>query len=87
MEGVSILIPLYFGLQIWSAVVWSGGWRIAALAPIAAFAAVLGQALYAKEQGSNLWPLLMIFFPIFGLIYLGVVALVRRIAIGGAPKQ
>jgi hypothetical protein len=72
-------VPLYFVLQIWLAVAWSGRWRIAALVPAIVLLPILVYALVALAHGSNLWPLALIFSAPLGVAYLLVVRVVRAV--------
>jgi hypothetical protein len=56
---------------------WSGGWRIAALLPLLAAVPLFGQAWLAFRAGSNLWPILLIYFMPLAFLYLAVIAAVR----------
>ncbi len=49
---------------------WSGGWRLAALAPLAATVPLIAHAIYALNSGSNLWPIGLIFFMPPACLYL-----------------
>lgn len=80
-----LLMPVgllgYFILQPWTLMRFRGGWRVAALAPLAATAPLLVHAMLALAAGANLWPLLVIFGLPLATLYLaalsGVHALVR----------
>ena len=56
---------------------WSGGWRIAALLPLLAAVPLFGHAWLAFRAGSNLWPILLIYFMPLAFLYLVVIAAVR----------
>jgi hypothetical protein len=73
-------VPGYFVLQWRFATRWSGGWRIAALAPLPVAAGLLVQALIAFAAESNLWPLLVILFAPLGCLWLLGLAAARRVA-------
>jgi hypothetical protein len=60
----------YFVLQPVTAIRFDGGWRIAALAPLAATAPLLVHAASALVAGSNLWPILLIFCLPVATLYL-----------------
>ena len=76
----------YFALQAWTVIVWQGWWRFAALVPLVVFAGLLVQAAIAYGHGSNLWPIMLIFFGPLGLVVLGILALVRRLTSGGGAS-
>lgn len=70
-------VPAYFVVQpaaIWR---WPGGWRLAALAPLLLTAPALCFSLLALYQGSNLWPLALIFAAALGTVYLAALWLAR----------
>jgi hypothetical protein len=73
-------VPAYFILQLWFAWGWNGGWRTAALVPLIVVVPALMYSLFALAQGSNLWPLALIFLTPLGFIYLMIVWTVRKIA-------
>lgn len=58
--AVMFSLPGYAVLQWHSARNWRGGWRIAALAPLAIMAPLVIHAALAFMAQSNLWPLLVI---------------------------
>lgn len=72
--------PGYFVLQILLALRWSGGWRIAALAPLIIMAPAVGHALFAFAAASNLWPIAVILAAPFALLYLVLVALAKYLS-------
>ena len=82
--GIMAGVPLYFVLQAWLVVVWSGRWRVAALAPMIALAPATAFSLYALSRGSNLWPLTVILLAPPGLIYLLILCGIRSVAYRGA---
>jgi hypothetical protein len=71
---------LYLILQCWLAYSWAGRWRIASLVPLIATGPAVLFSLFALSQGSNLWPLTVIFLAPFGLIYLLIVCAIRAVA-------
>jgi hypothetical protein len=77
LAGVMLLaVPAYFVLQPWAAMRLKRGWRITGLAPLLfAIPAVLW-SIYALSQGSNLWPLVLIFFTPLGTRYLVILLLI-----------
>jgi hypothetical protein len=64
----------YLVLQPFLAWKYTGWWRIAALIPLFAVVPLFGQALYALEAGSNLWPIGLIFFMPIAFLFLLLVA-------------
>jgi hypothetical protein len=77
---VMLTVPAYFVLQPWAALKLTGGWRRAALAPLALAIPALLWSLYALSHDSNLWPITFILFAPFGTGYLIVILLLRRVA-------
>ena len=68
-------LPLYVILQVWTLRRFAGRWRLAAAAPLALAVPLAVHALFALGAGSNLWPLLLIFFgPAGALFLLGLLA-------------
>ena len=76
----TISILGYLVLQPLMAFRLSGVWRIAALVPLIAVVPVIAHAAYAFTQGSNIWPLGLIFFMPFAFLYLLVIAATRWLA-------
>jgi hypothetical protein len=76
---IMMLVPAYLVLQIGLGITLRGRWRIAALAPLAAFVPILVYSVFALAQGSNLWPLLAILFAPIGFVYLVALLLVRPV--------
>lgn len=68
--AVMFSLPGYGVLQWHAARNWRGGWRIAALAPLAIMAPLVIHAALAYMAQSNLWPLLVILTapPAFGYL-------------------
>jgi len=81
---VMLSVPGYFILQAWSARSWSGRWRMAALVPLAGMLPAVLFSVLALAQGSNLWPLAVIYLAPLGLAYLLVVWALRAVAARGA---
>jgi hypothetical protein len=75
--GVVIMLftPLYLVLQIWLGLAFTGRWRIAALVPLIGFVPALIVSVDALSRGSNLWPIVVIFFAPLGCMYLLCVGL------------
>ncbi len=74
---VMLSVPGYCILQAWFARSWSGRWRLAALVPLAGMVPAMLFSLLALSQGSNLWPLAVIFLAPLGFAYLLVVWALR----------
>jgi hypothetical protein len=75
-EVIFLAGPAYFVLQPLAALRLKRGWRLAALAPLLFAIPVALWCLYALSQGSNLWPLVFIFFAPLGTVYLVVLLLI-----------
>ncbi len=56
-----LVLPGYFALQWWLPRRMSGGWRVAALAPLVGAVPLMIYTGMALAAGSNLWPLAFIF--------------------------
>ena len=69
-EAVFLAVPAYFVLQPLAAIRLKGGWKVAALAPLLLAIPAALWSLYALSQGSNVWPLVFIFFTPLGTLYL-----------------
>ena len=74
-------VPGYLVLQPWAALKFAGGWRKAALVPLIGAVPTILWSLFALSKGSNLWPLMFIFFAPLGSLYLAVLALMRHFAL------
>ena len=85
--GIAIqgALPVYIVLQIWFAIAWKGSWRWAALMPLFIFIPILAYSMLALAHGSNLWPLLAIFFAPIGLGYLAIAAIAFAVINKRAP--
>jgi hypothetical protein len=68
--AVTAGVPVYLALQVWLPWRFAGGWRKAALAPLWPMGAVLAWTLFAFIDGSNLFPLVLIFTAPFAALYL-----------------
>ena len=66
-------VPAYFVLQPWLGLRLTGGWKIAALAPLLPAVPLLLWCLVAFADQSNLWPLPFILFAPFATVYLLIV--------------
>lgn len=80
--GVAMMLSLpgYVALQCYAAWSWTGGWRIAALVPLAIMTVLVVQAAIAFMAESNLWPLMVILGAPLACIYLLALAGARAIA-------
>jgi hypothetical protein len=80
LEGLVLALgaPAYLVLQVWAGIaVRETGWRLMVLAPLLLSVPIAGWCLYALGQDSNLWPLPFILFAPLGVLYLGVVLVLR----------
>jgi len=74
---VLMFVPAYFVLQPWALLHFERRWRLAAAAPLALAAPAALFSLYALSQGSNLWPIVFIFFAPLGTAYLLILSGLR----------
>ncbi|MBI5319449.1 hypothetical protein [Bradyrhizobium sp.] len=72
-------VPAYFVIQPMSLAQWRGGWRKAAAAPLLLTVPALLFSLFALTQGSNLWPITLIFAAAIGSLYLAALWLTQRL--------
>jgi hypothetical protein len=84
MEAVVMFIfmlgvPGYFVAQPVALMRWRGGWWKAALAPLALTAPTLVFSLVSLSQGSNLWPLTLVFAAALGSVYLSALWAAQRL--------
>lgn len=70
-------VPGYFVLQGWLMWRLRGGWRQAAAAPLWPMGAVLAYTAYAFLDGSNIFPLVLIFTAPMAFLYLTIIAGLR----------
>lgn len=63
-------VPGYFVLQIYMWLKYREHWRRAALLPLWVMVPLFAYSLFALFAGSNLWPLMLIFFSPLAFIYL-----------------
>jgi len=70
-------VPGYFVLQGWLLWSLSGGWRTAAAAPLLPMGAVLVYTVYAFLDGSNIFPLVLIFTAPIAFLYLAIIVVLR----------
>ncbi|MFW6076181.1 MAG: hypothetical protein ACOC71_00380 [Hyphomicrobiales bacterium] len=68
--AIMLSLPGYVALQWYAARHWDGGWRIAALVPLAIMALLVVHAAIAFLAQSNLWPLLVILTAPLACLYL-----------------
>ena len=74
---VMACVPAYFFAQPAALARWRGAWRKAALAPLLLTVPAAIFSLVAFSQGSNLWPLALIFAAGLGTLYLAALWLWR----------
>lgn len=72
-------VPGYLALQVYMVARWRGGWRKAALAPLALMIPVGAYTLFALVAGSNLWPLVLLFVSPFAFLFLAALWLLRQL--------
>lgn len=77
--GAMLLVPGYFVLQLIALYLLSGGWRIAAAAPLLAMVPLAVHASLALAAGSNLWPLLIILGAPIAFFYLAGLFIARGV--------
>ena len=82
--GITVLasVPIYLALQVVLAILWRGGWRIAALVPLIVVVPAIAMTAYAGLHGSNLAPAALIAVSPLALVYLviaGVAFAVTRL--------
>ena len=75
-EVIFLAVPAYFVLQPWAAIRLKRGWKVAALVPLMFAIPAVAWSLCALSQGSNLWPLVFIFFTPLGTLYLVILLLI-----------
>jgi hypothetical protein len=78
--AVMLSVPGYGLLQWHAARNWHGGWRIAALTPLAIMAPLVIHAAIAFMAQSNLWPLMVILASPLACLYLIALAGARALA-------
>jgi hypothetical protein len=72
-------LPGYLLAQVLVLLKFQRGWRLAGAVPLLVMIPVALFSLFALISGSNLWPITMIFASPFGLVYLAVLAVLRRV--------
>jgi hypothetical protein len=65
-------------LQFWAIARMRGTWRVLSALPVFVMIPVLFATLSALYQGSNLWPILLIFIAPFALVYLSILLAIHR---------
>jgi hypothetical protein len=70
-------VPAYLVLQLSTLLAWRGNWRRSALLPLLLTVPALLFSLFALYDGSNLWPLTLIFAAAIGAAYLAVLLVAR----------
>jgi hypothetical protein len=71
-------IPAYFILQLLLWWRWHGGWRRLALVPLLGTVPITAYTVFALLQGSNLWPLVMLFTLPWAFLYLLALVVLKR---------
>ncbi len=69
-----LAVPAYWVLQYFLGRRYLGGWRIAALIPLAVMVPLAIVTVWAFISGSNLWPIMILLVSPVALIYLAAVA-------------
>jgi hypothetical protein len=77
---VVLAVPGYFVLQIALGLLYSGRWRLAALAPLLVMVPATAHAAVALAAQSNLWPIVVILTAPFAFLYLAGLLIARWIA-------
>lgn len=77
--AIMLSLPGYVALQWYAVWKWDGGWRIAALVPLAIMALLVIHAAVAFVAQSNLWPLLVILTAPLACLYLLAIAGARAV--------
>lgn len=88
MTAAGLSVPGYFLLQALFLFRWHGGWRKAALIPLAPMAVVVVYVLFATlVGGSNIAPVAIFLLAPFGFLYLAAVWLVRLMSLKPSASQ
>jgi hypothetical protein len=92
-----VIVPLFLALvlacvaaPVWALWTWRGWWRLAAVAPFAVMAFVVGRIVVdtARDPTShNLWPFEILYSGAAGLVLIVVLALARRFTGAGARPR
>ena len=77
VNAMWIAVVAYFVAQCYTAVAWSGGWRIAAVVPLVGMIPITVLTFQGYRQQSNLWPILLLFASPLALLYLAVLMVLR----------
>ena len=80
-------VVAYPGLQYRAIRELQGGWRVAAFLPLAVMAVVVAVTVPAIFQGSNLWPIYLIFITPFAAVYLLALRAAHRRVSGSHDSQ
>ena len=75
------------GAPLWALWKWRGGWRLAAVVPVAVMAFVVGRIVVDTSRdptSHNLWPFEILYSGAAGLALIVVLALARRFTGAGA---
>jgi hypothetical protein len=75
---IMLSVPLYFVLQAWLPLRWSGGWRVAALLPLIPIGPAIAWSLYALSDHSNLWPITVVLLAPPCFLYLLILCALHR---------
>ena len=74
--AVMLCVPGYFVLQAALPLRLRGAWRKASLVPLVGAIPALLHAMTALAAGSNIWPIIFVFFSLLACLYLiGLLAL------------
>jgi len=87
---IAILFLSLAALELFFIRRWQGAWRILSALPGIALAIVIlniGIGIMRDRTAHNLWPLEIAVWSAGGLVFLGVLSLVRRLIRGPAGKQ
>jgi len=71
--------PVYLALQFVVIIKSNGYWRFLSAIPILPMLLILGYTIYALSQGSNLWPLLLLFSSPAALLYVFIFLIILTI--------
>jgi hypothetical protein len=82
MLRVLALFLAYLSCQIWALAGWAGNWRLGALLPALAMAAIISRFVIDvnyNPTSHNLWPFEVIIWSIVCLGILGIIFIARKI--------
>lgn len=80
IDFMSISVPGYLVLQIFTLMRYRERWRKLAMLPLALMVPLIAYTLFALFASSNLWPLLLLFLTPFAFVYLIALMLIRYVA-------